>query len=247
MCIFFSLGPSNISKQRFFRANTGNIFRSLLTGWPGRSGFPITRRLSLCPPLHTFSCGSLSVWIYAEKSALRWLRFGSSPALSGLHVLISICCRSLELAVVFRSSFLSHAFSFCVWLVHHIRLGRTEPFALSHTSCISCQSLSPLSYTNLSSALTTTAACSRFRFRFVDHSPVFPLSLARSRNLLPLSSGTHPPHIHTSLLTAPLTELKASLSFFPRSHTTSSLLPDTSDFRMFQNAVQAREKAVAAC
>ncbi|CAN0317820.1 unnamed protein product, partial [Ectocarpus sp. 6 AP-2014] len=50
-----------------------------LARWPGPSGFLIARRLSLCPPLHTFICGSpltrgtrsdplslpcLSVWIY---------------------------------------------------------------------------------------------------------------------------------------------------------------------------------------
>ncbi|CAN0340814.1 unnamed protein product [Ectocarpus sp. 4 AP-2014] len=37
--------------------------------------------------------------------------------------------------------------------------------------------------------------------------PVFPLSLARSKSLLALISAPHPPHIHASLLAAPLTGL----------------------------------------
>ncbi|CAN0423879.1 unnamed protein product, partial [Ectocarpus sp. 13 AM-2016] len=50
-----------------------------------------------------------------------------SRARTGFHVLISICCRYFELAVVFCSSYLSHGFSFGVWLVHHIRPGHAEP------------------------------------------------------------------------------------------------------------------------
>ncbi|CAN0498207.1 unnamed protein product, partial [Ectocarpus sp. 12 AP-2014] len=140
-------------------------------------------RLPLCPPLHT-----LFAALCLSGSTLRGLHVGSSGALAGLHVLISICSRSiylwssllfsahrfslmpshlapcshfhlfqiylsLELAVIFRTPFLSHAFSFCVWLVHHIMLVRTESFALSHTSYYFVPvSLSPLIYRSVVSS-----------------------------------------------------------------------------------------------
>ncbi|CAN0288518.1 unnamed protein product, partial [Ectocarpus sp. 12 AP-2014] len=97
------------------------------------------------------------VWIYAER-ALFWV-LGSHR----LHVLISICSRSLELAVVFRLPFsLSCLFIAPGSFITSGSVARNLS-PLNTRRIVSCQSLSsllsPLSSTGLLSALGTTATC----------------------------------------------------------------------------------------